>query len=124
MVGLGGPPSIILADLLPFCLESPRQLVYHVKSEVAKAVIQRIFKGATQTMIENKIRRIELIVQQDKETSEGGRRPYGRRCVLVCTVWGMSAGHIGVSIAFRFIPVDLTRYNSKRAPAVSVLPRS
>jgi SP family myo-inositol transporter-like MFS transporter 13 len=33
--------------------------------------------------------------------------PWGRRRVLVFTVWGMAAGLLAVAIAFKFIPVDL-----------------
>jgi len=32
--------------------------------------------------------------------------PFGRRRVLITTVWGMSAGLLAVAIAFSFIPVD------------------
>lgn len=30
----------------------------------------------------------------------------GRRKLLVCTAWGMSAGLLAVAIAFSFIPID------------------
>ena len=43
MVGLGGVPSILLACLLPWCPESPRQLVAHGKLESADAVLTRIY---------------------------------------------------------------------------------
>ena len=33
--------------------------------------------------------------------------PIGRRRVLICTVWGMSAGLLAVAVAFHFIPVNL-----------------
>ena len=33
--------------------------------------------------------------------------PLGRRRVLICTVWGMSAGLLAVAVAFHFIPVNL-----------------
>ena len=32
--------------------------------------------------------------------------PFGRRRVLICTVWGMSAGLLAVAIAFSFIPIN------------------
>ncbi|KAE8365014.1 general substrate transporter [Aspergillus caelatus] len=40
MVGLGAFPSIILACLLPFCPESPRQLIYHGKMQEAEPLGQ------------------------------------------------------------------------------------
>lgn len=33
--------------------------------------------------------------------------PYGRRRVLISTIWGMSAGLVAVAIAFSYIPIDL-----------------
>lgn len=32
--------------------------------------------------------------------------PFGRRRVLLATVWGMSAGLLAVAVAFSFIPID------------------
>lgn len=60
MVGLGGVPSVILACLLPFCPESPRQLVWHGKTAQAEAVIRKIYKGATDEQVQHKV---GLIVQ-------------------------------------------------------------
>ena len=36
MVGGGAIPAIVLCALLPFCPESPRQLIYHGKEDEAK----------------------------------------------------------------------------------------
>lgn len=51
--------------------------------------------------------------------------PFGRRRVLICTVWGMSAGLMAVAIAFHFIPVDLDTLDIKETqvttPAIVVL---
>ncbi|KAF7535714.1 hypothetical protein G7054_g5098 [Neopestalotiopsis clavispora] len=199
MVALGAVPSIILGCLLPFCPESPRQLLFHGKTEEARGVIQRIFKNASPEMVDDKVRRIESSVNQSKSTLEGRSRwaaikrmhtnpanfralvcactlmvisqlsgfnvlmyysatlfalvgfanpvavglvvagtnfimtwlnalvvdPYGRRRVLVCTVWGMSAGLAAVAIAFHFIDVDLETLELKEAaittPAIVVL---
>lgn len=50
----------------------------------------------------------------------------GRRRLLLCTVWGMSAGLIAVAVAFRFIPVDtetleVPESSSGSGPAIVVL---
>ena len=47
MVAVGGIPPIILAALLPFCPESPRQLIVHGKFEQSKQVLARVFPHAT-----------------------------------------------------------------------------
>ena len=51
--------------------------------------------------------------------------PIGRRRVLICTVWGMSAGLLAVAIAFHFIPVNTKTLEleatSVSAPAIVVL---
>ncbi|KAI9038969.1 uncharacterized protein KD926_010070 [Aspergillus affinis] len=50
----------------------------------------------------------------------------GRRRLLLCTTWGMSAGLIAVAVAFRFLPVDtetleVPRSSSASGPAIVVL---
>lgn len=67
MVGLGGVPSIILACLLPFCPESPRQLVWHNKMEEAESVIRKIYKGATDEQVRNKLALIHHACEEAKE---------------------------------------------------------
>ncbi|KAK7705054.1 hypothetical protein SLS57_010251 [Botryosphaeria dothidea] len=199
MVGLGGVPSIILACLLPFCPESPRQLVFHGKLDEAERVIARIYKHATPQQVSDKVRLIARSVEEAKEITEGKSTwylvkklhtvpsnfralvcacglmvisqmsgfntlmyysstlfalvgfsnpvavglvvagtnfvmtwvnamavdPWGRRKVLVSTVWGMSAGLLAVAVAFSFIPVDTStlelRENQVTAPAIVVL---
>lgn len=74
MVGLGGVPSLILACLLPFCPESPRQLVAKGRLDEARNVIQRIYCNATPDMVEEKVQRIESSVHQSMETLESKSR--------------------------------------------------
>lgn len=51
--------------------------------------------------------------------------PLGRRRVLLCTVWGMSAGLLAVAVAFSFIPIDRETLevtsDNIRTPAIVVL---
>ncbi|EKG19701.1 Sugar/inositol transporter [Macrophomina phaseolina MS6] len=199
MVGLGGVPSIVLACLLPFCPESPRQLVFHGKLDEAERVVARIYKHATPQQVADKVRLIARSVEEAKEITEGKSTwylvkklhtvpsnfralvcacglmvisqmsgfntlmyysstlfalvgfsnpvavglvvagtnfvmtwvnamavdPWGRRRVLVSTVWGMSAGLLAVAVAFSFIPVDTStlelRETEVTAPAIVVL---
>jgi len=199
MVGLGGVPSIVLACALPFCPESPRQLIYHGKHEEAKRVIQRVYAKATPEQVEAKVALIDQASMEAKALNEGTSGwakvkqlhtvpsnfralvcacglmvisqmsgfntlmyysstlfdlvgfsnpvavglvvaggnffmtwvnmmtvdPFGRRRVLVCTVWGMSAGLLAVAVAFSFIPIDTKTLAVKQTtvstPAVIVL---
>jgi MFS transporter, SP family, solute carrier family 2 (myo-inositol transporter), member 13 len=71
MVGLGAVPAIILICLLPFCPESPRQLIYHDKPDDAACVIQRIFPHGTSEQVQQKVKHISLHVAQAKTLKEG-----------------------------------------------------
>lgn len=74
MVGLGGVPSIALACLLPFCPESPRQLIFQGREGEAKKVFARVFYSATEEQINNKIRLIKSSIEQDLTVTEGKTR--------------------------------------------------
>ncbi|KAK5955243.1 hypothetical protein OHC33_003924 [Knufia fluminis] len=160
MVGLGGVPSIILGCLLPFMPESPRQLAWHGKVEECANVLRKVYKGASEEQIRNKVALIVHACEESKELNysqtsatlfaicgfenpvavglvvAGGNfimtwinmmcvDPFGRRRLLISTVWGMSAGLIAVAVAFSFIPIDTTTLevtsNNIRAPAIAVL---
>ena len=199
MVGLGAVPAIVLAALLPFCPESPRQLAYHGRIAEAEVVIAKIYKGATPEQVRTKVALISKACEESKELNENESRwskikqlhtvpsnfralvcacglmvisqmsgfntlmyysstlfdlvgfsnpvavglvvagtnfvmtwvnmmavdPIGRRRILVCTVWGMSAGLLAVAIAFSFIPIDPEtlelRSDSVSTPAIVVL---
>lgn len=71
MVGLGAVPAIILACLLPFCPESPRQLIYHDKPDEAAAVIQKIFPRGTPEQVRQKVAHITAHVAEAKALKEG-----------------------------------------------------
>lgn len=57
--------------LLPFCPESPRQLIYHDKPEAAAVVIQSIFPKGTPEQVQQKIRHISAHVAEAKALKEG-----------------------------------------------------
>jgi len=57
--------------LLPFCPESPRQLIYHDKPEAAAVVIQSIFPQGTPEQVQQKIRHISAHVAEAKAVKEG-----------------------------------------------------
>ncbi|KAJ4293380.1 hypothetical protein N0V90_008663 [Kalmusia sp. IMI 367209] len=74
MVGLGGVPSIVLACMLPFCPESPRQLIFRGREDEAKKVFARVFYTATEEQINNKIRLIKATIEEDLTVTEGKTR--------------------------------------------------
>jgi SP family myo-inositol transporter-like MFS transporter 13 len=57
--------------LLPFCPESPRQLIYHDKPQEAAVVIQSIFPQGTPEQVQQKIRHITAHVAEAKAVKEG-----------------------------------------------------
>ncbi|KAI0902846.1 general substrate transporter [Ustulina deusta] len=71
MVGGGAIPAIILAILLLFCPESPRQLIYHDKPEEAAKVIRKIYPNGTGQQVADKIKHIIYHVQLAKAINAG-----------------------------------------------------
>lgn len=67
MVGLGGVPSIILGCMMPFMPESPRQLAWHGKIEECANVIRKIYKGASEEQVRNKVALLVHACEQSKE---------------------------------------------------------
>ncbi|KAL3477094.1 general substrate transporter [Aspergillus californicus] len=74
MVGLGAVPSIILGCLLPFCPESPRQLVYHNRIQDAESVLRKVYKGASEQQIQSKMRLIVAACDESKELNKDSTR--------------------------------------------------
>ena len=71
MVGLGAVPAIVLCCLLPFCPESPRQLIYHDKHDEAANVIRKIFPQGTELQVQQKVQHIAGHVAEAKALKEG-----------------------------------------------------
>jgi len=74
MVGLGAVPAILLACLLPFCPESPRQLIYRGKLAEGEKVLQKIYKKATPEQVRAKVALISAACEEAKELNEGESR--------------------------------------------------
>lgn len=70
MAGLGAVPAITLCCLLPFCPESPRQLVYHHKPTEAASVIARIFPDGTPQQVQDKVQHISIHVEQNRSADK------------------------------------------------------
>ncbi|PSS22216.1 hypothetical protein M430DRAFT_99142 [Amorphotheca resinae ATCC 22711] len=71
MVALGAVPAITLCCLLPFCPESPRQLIYHDKHDEAAVVIRKIFPQGTPEQVQQKVRHIAGHVAEAKALKDG-----------------------------------------------------
>lgn len=74
MVGLGGVPAILLACLLPFCPESPRQLIYHGKIAEAEIVLGKIYNGASPDQVRAKAALIAVVCEEAKDLNEDQSR--------------------------------------------------
>lgn len=62
-VGIGAVPALVLAGMLCWCPESPRQLVAHGKVEEADRVLQRLYRSSNQDQRLAKIRAIEMDIE-------------------------------------------------------------
>jgi SP family myo-inositol transporter-like MFS transporter 13 len=70
MVGLGAVPSILLGVFLFWCLESPRQLMYHNRPEQCVRVIRQIYPNASEQQVQDKAVSIKRGVTQAKALEE------------------------------------------------------
>ncbi|KAH0362696.1 general substrate transporter, partial [Aureobasidium melanogenum] len=71
MVGGGAIPAIVLCALLPFCPESPRQLIYHGKEDEAKDVIRKIYPNGTEEQVNQKCEHIKIHIEISKQMTAG-----------------------------------------------------
>ncbi|KAF2737841.1 general substrate transporter [Polyplosphaeria fusca] len=67
-VGIGAAPAILLAGLLFFCPESPRQLVAHNRADEASHVLVRLYPTSTETQRKAKIASIEMSIHEATQT--------------------------------------------------------
>ncbi|CAG8134946.1 unnamed protein product [Penicillium salamii] len=73
MVGLGAVPAIVLAICLRFCPESPRQLIFHGKTEEAARVLSKIFPNATENQVQEKVQHLTIHIEEALAmTDQGG----------------------------------------------------
>ncbi|GES63586.1 general substrate transporter [Aspergillus terreus] len=72
MVGLGGVPPIVLFALMPFCPESPRHLAYNGRVEEARAVLQRIYRTASDAQIDTVLSAISEACAQARAINARG----------------------------------------------------
>ncbi|KAJ8129027.1 hypothetical protein O1611_g4606 [Lasiodiplodia mahajangana] len=74
MVGGGAIPAIVLALLLLFCPESPRQLIYHNKPGEAARVLRKIYPNGTDQQVADKVKHITYHVDLAKAINDGNSR--------------------------------------------------
>ena len=67
IVAIGGVPPSILFFLLPWCPESPRQLISHGKMEEAARVIARVYPHATDAQVRSKTEYIAGTIETEAE---------------------------------------------------------
>lgn len=71
---LGAVPAIILGCLLPFCPESPRQLIFHGKHAEAEKVLNQIYRGASDAQVKAKVALIAAACEETKELNGSSSR--------------------------------------------------
>lgn len=70
MAGLVAVPAITLCCLLPFCPESPPQLVYHHKTAEGASVIAKIPPDGTTQQVQGKVQHIFTHVEQTRSSDK------------------------------------------------------
>ncbi|KAG5657375.1 hypothetical protein KAF25_005939 [Fusarium avenaceum] len=70
MVGLGGIPSVLLGVLLFWCPESPRQLIFHNRTDECLHVLRRMYPTANETQVHQMMAHIQYGVTQAKALNE------------------------------------------------------
>ena len=68
-VGIGAAPAILLAGMLLWCPESPRQLVAHGKMAEADKVLLRLYPASTETQRQQKMATIMASCEEATENS-------------------------------------------------------
>lgn len=64
MVGIGAIPALMLGAAMPWCPETPRQLISHSRGEEARQVLKRIFPQATDQQVDAKARLIQHSIEE------------------------------------------------------------
>ncbi|GIJ98897.1 myo-inositol transporter [Aspergillus viridinutans] len=64
MVGIGALPALMLGAAMPWCPETPRQLISHSHGEEARQVLKRIFPQATDQQVDAKARLIQHSIEE------------------------------------------------------------
>ncbi|KIL87907.1 hypothetical protein FAVG1_08788 [Fusarium avenaceum] len=70
MVGLGGIPSVLLGVLLFWCPESPRQLIFHNRTDECLHVLRLMYPTANETQVHQMMAHIQFGVTQAKALNE------------------------------------------------------
>jgi SP family myo-inositol transporter-like MFS transporter 13 len=64
MVGIGAIPALMLGAAMPWCPETPRQLISHSRGDEARQVLKRIFPQATDQQVDAKARLIQHSIEE------------------------------------------------------------
>lgn len=131
-VGIGAAPALLLAGLLMFCPESPRQLVSHGNHEAAKAVLLRIYPTSTEAQRHAKIMSIELSLNEATQamTEESlwvtFKRIFttpatGRAVLTACTIMAISQlGGFNTLMYYAATLFSIVGFNNPTAVGITV----
>lgn len=132
-VGIGAAPAILLAGMLFWCPESPRQLVSHGHVEEADKVLLRLYPTSTEAQRQQKMSTIMASCEEATENSLANESlftglariftnpPTGRAVLTACVVMAISQlGGFNTLMYYSATLFSIVGFNNATAVAITV----
>lgn len=132
-VGVGAAPALLLAGMLLWCPESPRQLVAHGKMAEADKVLLRLYPGSSEVQRQQKMATIMASCEEATENSLANESlftglariftnpPTGRAVLTACVVMAISQlGGFNTLMYYSATLFSIVGFNNATAVAITV----
>jgi SP family myo-inositol transporter-like MFS transporter 13 len=132
-VGIGAAPAILLASMLLWCPESPRQLVAHGKMAEADKVLLRLYPTSSETQRQQKMATIMSSCEEATENSLANESLFtglariftnpatGRAVLTACVVMAISQlGGFNTLMYYSATLFSIVGFNNATAVAITV----
>jgi len=132
-VGIGAAPAILLAGMLLWCPESPRQLVAHGKMAEADKVLLRLYPTSTEIQRQQKMATIMASCEEATENSLANESLFtglariftnpatGRAVLTACVVMAISQlGGFNTLMYYSATLFSIVGFNNATAVAITV----
>jgi SP family myo-inositol transporter-like MFS transporter 13 len=132
-VGIGAAPAILLAGMLLWCPESPRQLVSHGRTAEADQVLLRLYPTSSKLQRQQKMALIASSCEQATENSLSNESlhtglariftngPTGRAVLTACIVMAISQlGGFNTLMYYSATLFSIVGFNNATAVAITV----
>ena len=132
-VGIGAAPAILLAGMLLWCPESPRQLVAHGKMAEADRVLLRLYPTSSETQRQQKMATIMSSCEEATENSLANESLFtglariftnpatGRAVLTACVVMAISQlGGFNTLMYYSATLFSIVGFNNATAVAITV----